>query len=99
MMRENLLSLVRIRSLHNKNILTNMISPPTRALYFTRKLKPRTTPLRIRILMLFVCIAEKNNNSDAEKKKSSMVSINATVQSQIKPGIDANNKAESKAFL
>jgi len=98
-MSENLPSLVEIRSLHKKYILTNTISPPTKALYFTKKATPRATALINRILMLLVCIHKKNNNNEREKKKSNVVSSSVNLQSQMKPGIDANKIPESKAFL
>ena len=76
-----------------------MTSPPTKALYFTKKATPKAIPARNRILILFVLIHEKNNNSEREKKKTNAVSSSATLQSQIKPGIDANKIPESRAFL
>jgi len=50
-------------------------------------------------LSFFVYIQEKNRNSEMEKKKINMVSINAILESQMKPGIDANRTLESKALL
>ena len=81
------------------NPLINITMAATKIWYFTINPKPNVIPLRSNILSLLVRIQEKNRNREMEKKKSSIVSINAILQRMIKPGIDASKILESIAFL
>lgn len=76
-----------------------MTNATTKSWYLARKPIPKANPHAISIFFWFVRIQEKNSIKQSEKKKVSIVSSIAVLDSQKKPGVAPKMMLATRAVL
>ena len=80
-------------------LTTIMMGATTRIWYFTATPTTSAAMLKVKSRSRLVFNHLKKNSMDRQKKKSSMVSIIAILDSQTIPGITANSTPDTKAVF